>query len=84
MLQRRFSFQRLYPLAPLGERVRVRGFRCRELTGRIPPHPDPLPQGGEGGGFTRCRKGSVAVEFALIIPVALMILIGIVEVGRAM
>jgi Flp pilus assembly protein TadG len=34
--------------------------------------------------FMRCRKGSVAVEFALIIPVALMILIGIVEVGRAM
>ena len=34
--------------------------------------------------FTGCRKGSVAVEFALIIPVALMILIGIVEVGRAM
>lgn len=34
--------------------------------------------------FTGCRKGSVAVEFALIIPVALMIFIGIVEVGRAM
>ena len=34
--------------------------------------------------FTGCRKGSVAVEFALIIPVALTILFGIVEVGRAM
>ena len=34
--------------------------------------------------FTGCRKGSVAVEFALIIPVALMILVGIIEVGRAM
>jgi Flp pilus assembly protein TadG len=33
---------------------------------------------------TGCRKGSVAVEFALIIPVALTILVGIVEVGRAM
>ena len=30
-----------------------------------------------------CRAGSVAVEFALIIPVALAILVGIVEVGRA-
>jgi Flp pilus assembly protein TadG len=34
--------------------------------------------------FLRCRAGSVAVEFALIIPVALVILVGIVEVGRAM
>jgi Flp pilus assembly protein TadG len=34
--------------------------------------------------FMGCRKGSVAVEFALIIPVALMIFIGIIEVGRAM
>jgi Flp pilus assembly protein TadG len=34
--------------------------------------------------FMGCRKGSVAVEFALIIPVALMIFLGIVEVGRAM
>jgi Flp pilus assembly protein TadG len=34
--------------------------------------------------FMGCRKGSVAVEFALIIPVALTILVGIVEVGRAM
>ena len=34
--------------------------------------------------FTGCRKGSVAVEFALIFPLALMIFIGIVEVGRAM
>jgi Flp pilus assembly protein TadG len=34
--------------------------------------------------FTGCRKGSVAVEFALIIPVALTILVGIVEIGRAM
>src|SRR4051794_24295653 len=32
----------------------------------------------------KCRKGSVAIEFALIIPVALMVLVGIVEVGRAM
>jgi Flp pilus assembly protein TadG len=31
-----------------------------------------------------CRAGSVAVEFALIIPVALAILVGIVEVGRAL
>jgi Flp pilus assembly protein TadG len=34
--------------------------------------------------FVGCRKGSVAIEFALIIPVALMMLFGIVEVGRAM
>jgi Flp pilus assembly protein TadG len=34
--------------------------------------------------FLGCRAGSVAVEFALIIPVALAILVGIVEVGRAM
>lgn len=34
--------------------------------------------------FMGCRAGSVAVEFALIIPVALAILVGIVEVGRAM
>ena len=34
--------------------------------------------------FMGSRKGSVAVEFALIFPVALMIFIGIVEVGRAM
>jgi Flp pilus assembly protein TadG len=34
--------------------------------------------------FMGCRKGSIAVEFALIFPVALMIFIGIVEVGRAM
>jgi Flp pilus assembly protein TadG len=34
--------------------------------------------------FMGCRKGSVAIEFALIIPVALMILVGIIEVGRAM
>jgi Flp pilus assembly protein TadG len=34
--------------------------------------------------FLGCRTGSVAVEFALIIPVALVILVGIVEVGRAM
>jgi Flp pilus assembly protein TadG len=34
--------------------------------------------------FLGCRAGSVAVEFALIIPVALAILVGIVEVGRAL
>ena len=34
--------------------------------------------------FMGCRAGSVAVEFALIIPVALAILVGIVEVGRAL
>jgi Flp pilus assembly protein TadG len=34
--------------------------------------------------FLGCRAGSVAVEFALIIPVALTILVGIVEVGRAL
>jgi Flp pilus assembly protein TadG len=32
----------------------------------------------------RCRLGSAAVEFALVMPMALMILIGVVEVGRAL
>jgi Flp pilus assembly protein TadG len=35
-------------------------------------------------GSLGCHRGSAAVEFALVMPVALMILVGTIEVGRAL
>ncbi|MDA8233113.1 MAG: pilus assembly protein [Magnetospirillum sp.] len=38
----------------------------------------------EGRNLSRCDRGNVAVEFALLLPVFLLFILGTVEFGRAM
>ncbi len=40
------------------------------------------PRGGVAGAIARCSAGNVAVEFALTVPVMLLLMLGSVEMGR--
>jgi len=40
--------------------------------------------GGGGARFGACRGGATAVEFALVVPIYLVMTIGVVEMGRAL